>query len=98
MVTPMDDMSTTHKSASRPNHGANIDRTTVKMTLTYGVLYFECNLENTSGKIFARDMANNKRLDDRMKPFSPVSTPMVRAVTSRTSPIDRKRTRLKSSH
>src|SRR5699024_1716015 len=86
MVTPMDDMSTTHMSASRPNHGANMDNTTVNMMLTYGVLCFGCSFEKTSGNIFARDMANNSRLDDRIKPFSPVSTPMVRAVTSRTSP------------
>src|SRR5690625_672952 len=87
MVTPMDDMSTTHMSASRPNHGANMDKTTVKITLTYGVLYFGCSLEKTSGKIFARDMANSKRLDERIKPLSPVSTPIVNAVTSRTSPM-----------
>src|SRR5699024_11145511 len=87
IVPPTDDISTTHVSAWRPNHGASIDTTTVKMMPTYGVLYLGCNLEKASGIIFARDMANNRRLDEIVNPFKPVKIPMVSAVTRMTSPM-----------
>src|SRR5699024_11303331 len=51
-----------------------------------GVSYFGCSLENAFGKIFARDMANNKRLEEITNPFNPVKIPMDSATTRITRP------------
>src|SRR5699024_5546952 len=79
--------STTQVSASRPNQGAIIDTTTVKITLTYGVLYFGCTLEKLFGINLARDIAKSKRLVDIIKPFKPVKIPMVSATTKIAKPV-----------
>src|SRR5699024_1720130 len=87
MDTPMEDMSTTHSNASRPNQGANMAITDVKIIPMYGVLYFGCSFENASGKIFARDIANNRRLEEIMKPFNPVKIPIDKATAKIRRPI-----------
>src|SRR5699024_6008618 len=85
--TPVDDISTIHVNAVRPNQGAINVIATRNMIATYGVLYLLCSLLNTEGIIPERPIENNRRLELIKNPFKPVKIPMIIAIAKIAKPI-----------
>ena len=88
MAIPTADMSTTQRSADRPNHGASREVAAANKIAFEGVPCAGESRPNQAGRIFARPMLNIRRLAAMKNPFIPVKIPIKTATLRIATPID----------